>query len=47
LVIEPKIRPADMGDATLAADLMTAAYPAFEVDPVLTRYRLATRPGPD
>ena len=38
-MIEPQIRPADVGDAALAADLMTAAYPAFEVDPVLTRYR--------
>lgn len=37
-MIEPKIRPADMDDAALAADLMTAAYPAFEVDPVLTRF---------
>lgn len=38
-MIDPTFRPATLDDAELAADLMTAAYPAFEVDPVLTRYR--------
>ncbi|HEV2028642.1 MAG TPA: GNAT family N-acetyltransferase [Candidatus Dormibacteraeota bacterium] len=32
-------RPAELDDAALAADLMTAAYPALPEDPVLTRYR--------
>jgi GNAT superfamily N-acetyltransferase len=32
-------RPATLDDAALAADLMTAAYPAFAQDPVLTRIR--------
>lgn len=36
---EPDIRPAILDDAALAADLMTAAYPAFAADPVVTRYR--------
>lgn len=40
-MIEPTFRPATLDDAELAADLMTAAYPAFAVDPVLTRYRWA------
>ena len=34
-------RPASLDDAALAADLMTAAYPAFANDPVVTRYRWA------
>jgi len=38
-VIEPTFRPATLDDAELASDLMTAAYPEFAVDPVLTRYR--------
>jgi len=38
-VIEPTFRPAGIDDAELGADLMTAAYPEFGVDPVLTRYR--------
>ncbi len=38
---EPTFRPTTLGDAELAADLMTAAYPSFAVDPVLTRYRWA------
>jgi GNAT superfamily N-acetyltransferase len=38
-VIEPTFRPATLDDAELASDLMTAAYPSFAVDPVLTRYR--------
>ncbi len=33
------MRPATLEDATLAADLMTAAYPALPEDPILTRYR--------
>jgi GNAT superfamily N-acetyltransferase len=32
-------RSATLDDAALAADLMTAAYPAFASDPVVTRYR--------
>ena len=32
-------RPARLDDAELAADLMTAAYPALAEDPVITRYR--------
>lgn len=32
-------RPAELDDAALAADLMTAAYPALAQDPVMTRYR--------
>jgi RimJ/RimL family protein N-acetyltransferase len=38
-VREPTLRPASLDDAALAADLMTAAYPLFPVDPVVTRYR--------
>lgn len=38
-MIEPRIRPASIDDAALAADLMTAAYPALAEDPVLTRHR--------
>ncbi len=38
-MIEPTFRPATLDDAELASDLMTAAYPEFAVDPVLTRYR--------
>ena len=38
---EPTFRPTTLDDSELAADLMTAAYPAFVVDPVLTRYRWA------
>lgn len=33
------MRPATLDDAALAADLMTAAYPAFPQDPIITRYR--------
>jgi RimJ/RimL family protein N-acetyltransferase len=36
---EPALRPATLDDAPLAADLMTAAYPRFAEDPVVTRYR--------
>ena len=32
-------RPAELDDAALAADLMTASYPALPVDPIITRYR--------
>jgi RimJ/RimL family protein N-acetyltransferase len=32
-------RPAGLDDAALAADLMTAAYPALPEDPIITRYR--------
>jgi RimJ/RimL family protein N-acetyltransferase len=32
-------RPARLDDAELAADLMTAAYPALAEDPILTRYQ--------
>jgi RimJ/RimL family protein N-acetyltransferase len=39
LVTQLLFRPAALGDAALAADLMTAAYPAFASDPVVTRYR--------
>jgi RimJ/RimL family protein N-acetyltransferase len=35
----PRLRPATIDDAGLAADLMTAAYPDLPEDPVLTRYR--------
>ena len=35
-------RPATIDDAALAADLMTAAYPALAQDPVLTRLRWET-----
>jgi len=38
-VIEPRIREATLDDAELAADLMTASYPALAQDPVITRYR--------
>jgi RimJ/RimL family protein N-acetyltransferase len=45
-VIEPVLRPATIDDAALAADLMTASYPAYAQDPVVTRYRWArTRRG--
>jgi len=37
-VKEPRLRPATIDDAALAADLMTASYPAFPRDPVITRY---------
>jgi RimJ/RimL family protein N-acetyltransferase len=36
---EPVLRPATLDDAGLAADLMTAAYPRFAEDPIVTRYR--------
>ena len=36
---EPRLRPATLDDAALASDLMTAAYPAFPEDPIITRYR--------
>jgi mycothiol synthase len=39
VVREPKVRPATLDDAALAADLMTAAYPAYAADPIVTRYR--------
>jgi RimJ/RimL family protein N-acetyltransferase len=32
-------RPAELDDAALAADLMTAAYPSMAQDPVITRFR--------
>jgi len=38
-VNDPKLRPATVDDAALAADIMTAAYPELPEDPVLTRYR--------
>ena len=38
-MIEPFMRPATLDDAALAADLMTASYPMFAQDPVVTRYR--------
>jgi mycothiol synthase len=38
-VKEPTLRPATLDDAALAADLMTAAYPAYAADPIVTRYR--------
>ena len=38
-MIVPSLRPATLEDAALAADLMTASYPAFEEDPVVMRYR--------
>ena len=37
--MEPTFRPATLDDAALAADLMTAAYPAYAQDPMVTRYR--------
>jgi RimJ/RimL family protein N-acetyltransferase len=37
-VKEPRLRPATLDDAALAADLMTASYPIFPRDPVITRY---------
>ena len=36
---EVTYRPATVDDAALAADVMTAAYPAIATDPVITRYR--------
>jgi RimJ/RimL family protein N-acetyltransferase len=36
---EVSYRPAEVDDAELAADLMTAAYPALAQDPIMTRYR--------
>ena len=33
------MRPATLDDAALAADLMTASYPVYAQDPVVTRYR--------
>lgn len=36
---EPRLRPATFDDATLAADLMTAAYPSEPMDPMVTRFR--------
>jgi RimJ/RimL family protein N-acetyltransferase len=38
---QPVFRPAGLEDAALAADLMTASYPAYPQDPVVTRYRWA------
>jgi mycothiol synthase len=38
-VNEPVLRPATLDDAALAADLMTASYPALAQDPVMTRFR--------
>jgi RimJ/RimL family protein N-acetyltransferase len=38
-VSNPVLRPATLDDAALAADLLTAAYPRFAEDPVVTRYR--------
>lgn len=38
-MIEPVLRRATLDDAELAADLMTAAYPMYEEDPIVTRYR--------
>ena len=32
-------RPAELKDAELAADLMTASYPPMPQDPVMTRLR--------
>ena len=40
-MVKPLIRPATLDDAELAADLMTAAYPAEPMDPQVTRYRWA------
>jgi GNAT superfamily N-acetyltransferase len=37
-VAEVTYRPAELDDAELAADLMTAAYPALAEDPIVTRY---------
>jgi RimJ/RimL family protein N-acetyltransferase len=36
---EVTYRPAGLDDAALAADLMTAAYPTWAQDPIVTRYR--------
>lgn len=36
---EPRLRLATLDDAALASELMTAAYPAFPEDPIITRYR--------
>jgi RimJ/RimL family protein N-acetyltransferase len=38
-VTDPVMRPATLDDAALAADLMTASYPRFAEDPIVTRYR--------
>jgi RimJ/RimL family protein N-acetyltransferase len=38
---EPAFRPATLDDAARAADLMTASYPGYPQDPVVTRYRWA------
>lgn len=38
---KPVFRPANLDDAELAADLMTAAYPDDPADPVVTRFRWA------
>jgi GNAT superfamily N-acetyltransferase len=38
-VTTPTFRPATLDEAALAADLMTAAYPAMAQDPIVTRYR--------
>lgn len=38
-VSTPTFRPATLEDAALAADLMTASYPAIAQDPEVTRYR--------
>jgi RimJ/RimL family protein N-acetyltransferase len=38
-VPEVTYRPATLDDAELASDVMTAAYPPFPQDPVITRYR--------
>jgi RimJ/RimL family protein N-acetyltransferase len=38
-VKEPVLRPATLDDAALAADLITASYPRFAEDPIVTRYR--------
>ena len=34
-----RYRPATLADAELAADMMTAAYPAMPQDPVIMRLR--------
>jgi RimJ/RimL family protein N-acetyltransferase len=36
---QPVFRAATLDDASLAADLMTASYPARAADPIVTRYR--------
>ena len=36
---DPALREATLDDAPLAADLMTASYPAHPEDPIVTRYR--------